>query len=149
MTWSYRCSCCAATAALLFLVTSASAFVHGPRHLHQLGVVHAPRCFSPRAAASTTTMALPSRFKSLPDMELPDDRIISAIDKLKGRATVADVASGAGVSLQQARTGLVLVTALLSGDERTALEVDSDGELLYKFPRNVRGALKSKSRSFR
>ena len=140
------------TAALLFVATSASAFVHGPPHLHKLGLPHPPRSFSPRAATTRVAaplMALPSRFKTLPDMELPDDKIITAIDDLKGRATVADVASGAGVSLEQARAGLVLVPALLAGADRTALEVDSDGELLYTFPRNVRAALKSKSRSFR
>ena len=59
------------------------------------------------------------------------------------------MAASAGVSLDEAKAGLVLMTTLLAGNEKTSLEVDSNGEILYKFPRKTRRALKQQSRLFR
>lgn len=71
---------------------------------------------------------------------LPSDAIISAVEQAGGRVTVADVASGAGVSLSEAKKSLTALAQLADGH----LEVSSDGQLIYAFG-SVRATLLAKS----
>lgn len=71
----------------------------------------------------------------------PPERILQAVEKAGGRVTVADVASGAGVSLNEAKAQLTVLAQLARGD----LEVSSDGELVYRFGSSFRSELSSRS----
>jgi len=83
--------------------------------------------------------------------KLPDERILDALERAptRGRATAADVASLAGVSLEEAKAGLVLLTSLLAADKDTRMEVDADGEVAFGFAPNVRAAVARSSRASR
>lgn len=122
-------------------------------------LAHSCLAFSPQSSGrlSTTT----TNFRSLgrvaalkvPDVasKLPDERILDALERAptRGRATAADVASLAGVSLEEAKAGLVLLTSLLAADKDTRMEVDADGEVAFGFAPNVRAAVARSSRASR
>ncbi len=75
----------------------------------------------------------------LPD--LPDEKLIVAIERLGGRVTASDVAAAAGLDLLETRRQL-LVLAQLSG---AALEVSDGGELVFVVGDDVRGRLRRAS----
>jgi hypothetical protein len=82
---------------------------------------------------------------------LPDERVLDALDRAptRGRATAADVAALGGLSLADAKAGLVLLTTLLAADKDTRMEVDADGDVAFGFAPNVRAAVARASRASR
>ena len=68
-------------------------------------------------------------------------QVLKAVEKAGGRVTVQDVAALAGVDILTAQKGLVKLATLVEGD----LEVGTDGDLVYQFPRNFRTALRTRS----
>lgn len=72
-----------------------------------------------------------------------DDRIITAVDTLsrQDRLTVSDVAAAAGVDLSVANDQLVSLANLTGA----AIDVTDSGSLAYRFPRDVRAALRRAS----
>lgn len=75
---------------------------------------------------------------------LPSDvreRTMKAVDELGGRVTVGDVASRAGMKISQAETAL----QALATDSGGFLEVSTDGDVLYVFPKDYRSVLAAKS----
>eukprot|EP00613_Pedinella_sp_CCMP2098_P082107 CAMPEP_0171936918 /NCGR_PEP_ID=MMETSP0993-20121228/34163_1 /TAXON_ID=483369 /ORGANISM="non described non described, Strain CCMP2098" /LENGTH=695 /DNA_ID=CAMNT_0012578171 /DNA_START=21 /DNA_END=2108 /DNA_ORIENTATION=+ len=83
-------------------------------------------------------------------LSLPDDRVVEAIHSFSGkRVTAADAAAAAGVSLEEAKVGLIALAAVLGSEDGTALEVDGNGEVAYSFPPDVRKSLRKVSRSAR
>ena len=60
--------------------------------------------------------------------DLPDERVLDALERAPtpGRATAADVAALGGVSLDEARAGLMQLSALLATDVNTRMEVDAE-----------------------
>jgi hypothetical protein len=84
--------------------------------------------------------------------QLPSERVIAAVEAMSsdsgGRSSgivASDVAAQVGVSLAQARKDLMKLAAVSQGD----LAVDSNGELLYRFPGNLRGVLAERSAKYR
>eukprot|EP00568_Trieres_chinensis_P007955 CAMPEP_0183308156 /NCGR_PEP_ID=MMETSP0160_2-20130417/20109_1 /TAXON_ID=2839 ORGANISM="Odontella Sinensis, Strain Grunow 1884" /NCGR_SAMPLE_ID=MMETSP0160_2 /ASSEMBLY_ACC=CAM_ASM_000250 /LENGTH=241 /DNA_ID=CAMNT_0025471919 /DNA_START=48 /DNA_END=770 /DNA_ORIENTATION=+ len=74
--------------------------------------------------------------------EPPDKRVVEAMERSGSeRAIASDIAAKAGVSLSIARKSLSTLATLTGGD----IAVTSDGELLYTFPKDLRGALASNS----
>lgn len=71
----------------------------------------------------------------------PSEKVLKAVETAGGRVTVADVASGAGVSLSEAKAQLTVLALLAKGD----LEVSSDGELVYRFGSSFRAELSARS----
>ncbi|KAL1829413.1 hypothetical protein DCAR_0208752 [Daucus carota subsp. sativus] len=76
--------------------------------------------------------------------KLPSDvrkMTMDAVDACGGRVTVGDVASKAGIKLDQAQKAL----QALAADADGFLEVSDDGDVLYAFPKNYRSKLATKS----
>ena len=89
---------------------------------------------------TTTVPAQRPDLKTLMDPKI-DPRVVQAVDHLKGKVTVADVASAAGVDLHTATTN-VRDMAYLTG---AAILVSETGELLYDFGRAPSARLASAS----
>ncbi|OVA09992.1 hypothetical protein BVC80_1751g159 [Macleaya cordata] len=76
--------------------------------------------------------------------KLPTDvrkRAMDAVDSCGGRVTIGDVASKAGLKLNEAEKALQALAADTSG----FLEVSDEGDVLYVFPRDYRTKLAAKS----
>jgi hypothetical protein len=96
---------------------------------------------SHRHARHAPSMAVGKLGSLMKEPDPPPERILQAVEKAGGRVTVADVASGAGVSLNEAKAQLTVLAQLARGD----LEVSSDGELVYRFGSSFRSELSSRS----
>jgi hypothetical protein len=79
--------------------------------------------------------------------QLPSDGVIAAVEEVGGRSAVvaSDVAVKAGISLSEARKDLMKLATVSQGD----IAVDANGELIYKFPANLRGVLAERSAKYR
>ncbi|XP_010244990.1 PREDICTED: uncharacterized protein At5g03900, chloroplastic [Nelumbo nucifera] len=76
--------------------------------------------------------------------KLPSDvrnRAMEAVDSFGGRVTIGDVASKAGLKLNEAQKAL----QALAADTGGFLEVSDEGDVLYVFPRDYRSKLAAKS----
>ncbi|XP_061360665.1 uncharacterized protein At5g03900, chloroplastic [Gastrolobium bilobum] len=76
--------------------------------------------------------------------KLPSDvrkRTMDAIDACGGRMTIGDVASRAGLNLNEAQKAL----QALAADTDGFLEVSDEGDILYVFPKDFRSKLGAKS----
>ncbi|KAL8152928.1 hypothetical protein V2J09_010688 [Rumex salicifolius] len=76
--------------------------------------------------------------------KLPSDvrrRAMDAVDSSGGRVTIGDVASKAGLKLDEAQRAL----QALATDTDGFLEVSNEGDVLYVFPREYRSKLSAKS----
>ncbi|XP_058087824.1 uncharacterized protein At5g03900, chloroplastic [Magnolia sinica] len=76
--------------------------------------------------------------------KLPSDvrkRAMDAVDSSGGRVTIGDVASRAGLKLDEAEKAL----QALATDTGGFLEVSDEGDVLYVFPRDYRSKLAAKS----
>ncbi|MBW4521425.1 MAG: hypothetical protein KME16_17225 [Scytolyngbya sp. HA4215-MV1] len=71
----------------------------------------------------------------------PDATIIKAVERLDYRATVGDVAAQAGIDINLAQQGLLVLASAASGH----LQVAESGEVVYVFPKNIRSILLNKS----
>ena len=94
----------------------------------------------PNEQPRTAIVAPRPDLKTLTDPKI-DSRVVEAVESLKGKVTVADVASAAGVDLQTASTN-VRDMAYLTG---AAIIVSESGELLYDFGRRPSARLASVS----
>ena len=79
--------------------------------------------------------------KGLEDaFELPPQKVVDAVQNANSRrVTAADVAAAGGLSLDEAKKGVVALAAALGAESE--LEVSKTGEIVYNFPSNVNGAL--------
>ncbi|MEO1592543.1 MAG: hypothetical protein AAFU71_14815 [Cyanobacteria bacterium J06632_22] len=66
--------------------------------------------------------------------------IMSAVEALEYRVTVADVAAKSGVSLPVAQQGILA----LASDTQAHMQVAESGDVAYEFPRNFRAVLRNK-----
>ncbi|KAK1861349.1 hypothetical protein I4F81_003933 [Pyropia yezoensis] len=67
-----------------------------------------------------------------------DSRVVSAVSKSRGRrVTAADVAAGAGISMDDAQRELVALASITNG----AMDVSEGGDLAWRFPKDVKAAL--------
>ncbi|GAB4856390.1 hypothetical protein Ancab_014310 [Ancistrocladus abbreviatus] len=76
--------------------------------------------------------------------KLPSDlrkRAMEAVDSFGGRVTIGDVASKAGLKLDEAQRAL----QALAADTNGFLEVSDEGDVLFVFPRDYRSKLAAKS----
>jgi hypothetical protein len=90
---------------------------------------------------------------------LPSNQVVEGIDSIPASkrliksVTVADVATAAGVSLAQAKQDCRLLAAALESSaktrENTLMIVNSDGELVFAFPLNVKAALERASPAYK
>ena len=71
--------------------------------------------------------------------ELNQD-VMKAVESLKYRVTVGDVAAQAGLNVEVAQQGLLALAAETQGH----LQVSEAGEIAYEFPKNFRGVLRNK-----
>ena len=139
---------------LMLTASGAIAFAPGPMsHLMGRAPAHgaftrhseAPRHFlvptTRRAAKPVAKMAVGKLGNLMQEPDPPPEKVLSAVEKAGGRVTVADVASGAGVSLAEAKAQLTVLAQLAKGD----LEVSSDGELVYRFGSSFRSELSARS----
>jgi len=94
-----------------------------------------------RPSPATTMMAGGKLGRLMAEPDPPPENVLRAVEKAGYRVTVADVASGAGVSLSEAKTSLTVLAQLAGGD----LEVSADGELVYRFDGSFRSQLSSRS----
>jgi hypothetical protein len=88
-----------------------------------------------------TMMAVGNLGSFMSEPDPPPETVLRAVEKAGGRVTVADVASGAGISLSEAKKQLTVLAQLARGD----LEVSSDGELVYRFGTSFRSELLARS----
>ena len=63
------------------------------------------------------------------------------------RFTAADLSAASGLSIDEARVGMKELAAALAGAEGLAVSASSRGDLLYSFPKEVRGELASRSKA--
>ncbi|MEM6452556.1 MAG: hypothetical protein AAF703_19850 [Cyanobacteria bacterium P01_D01_bin.105] len=66
--------------------------------------------------------------------------VMKAVEALKYRVTVGDIATQSGLSLAVAEQGLLA----LASETQAHLQVSEAGEIAYEFPRNFRGVLRNK-----
>ena len=72
----------------------------------------------------------------------PPDLVLKAVEKTSNyRLTVPEAASLTGLSLFQAKNGLMTLATLTGGD----LEVTGKGDIIYSYPRNFREILNKRS----
>lgn len=71
--------------------------------------------------------------------ELNQD-VMKAVESLKYRVTVGDVAAQAGLNVEVAQQGLLALASETQGH----LQVSDAGEIAYEFPKNFRGVLRNK-----
>lgn len=103
-----------------------------------------PRSFLPvlRASVQLPTVIRPGG--SVETDKLPSDvrkRTMDAVDSYGGRVTIGDVASRAGLKLNEADRAL----QALAADTAGFLEVSDEGDVLYVFPKDYRSKLAAKS----
>ncbi len=70
----------------------------------------------------------------------PDPAIVKAVERLDYRVTVGDVASQAGLDVNLAERGLLVLASAVGGQ----LQVAESGEVVYLFPKDVQGVLQNK-----
>lgn len=70
----------------------------------------------------------------------PDPRIMKAVERLNYRVTVGDVAAQAGLDVNLAQQGLLVLASEAGGH----LQVAESGEIAYQFPKNFRAILQNK-----
>lgn len=113
---------------------------------------HAPTRAHTRGSLATNTRAIaltdvlkPGAPKRIVESEqLPKDLrdpVMDAIGSLGGKCTVGDVAAAAGVKVFDAENAMKAIAA----DTGATLEVSAQGDILYVFDRDFRGALNAKS----
>ncbi|MEL6815380.1 MAG: hypothetical protein AAFP03_11270 [Cyanobacteria bacterium J06598_3] len=66
--------------------------------------------------------------------------VMKAVESLKYRVTVGDVATRAGLNVEIAQQGLLA----LASETQAHLQVSDAGEIAYEFPKNFRGVLRNK-----
>lgn len=96
------------------------------------------------SAAAVLSMALDSSLAVSNDVRWRDvdSRVVSAVSKSRGRrVTAADVAAGAGISMDDAQRELVALASITNG----AMDVSEGGDLAWRFPKDVKAALLSGS----
>ncbi len=71
--------------------------------------------------------------------------IMTAVETLDYRVTVADVAAQSGLSLPLAQQGIMALAA----DTQAHMQVAESGDVAYEFPRNFRAVLRNKYRQLR
>jgi len=76
---------------------------------------------------------------------VPNPALINAVEQLGYRVTVGDVASQAGLNVATAEQGLLA----LATDAGGHLQVADTGDLVYLFPKDLRGILRSRSLKLR
>lgn len=74
-----------------------------------------------------------------PRVKLNSD-VMKAVESLKYRVTVGDVAAQAGLNVDVAQQGLLA----LASETQAHLQVSNAGEIAYEFPKNFRGVLRNK-----
>lgn len=92
------------------------------------------------AAAAALSMAFDSSLSVADDVRWRDvdSRVVSAVSKSRGRrVTAADVAAGAGISMDGAQRELVALASITNG----AMDVSEGGDLAWRFPKDVKAAL--------
>ncbi|KAL0316105.1 UNVERIFIED_CONTAM: putative protein, chloroplastic [Sesamum radiatum] len=100
-----------------------------------------------RASSSGVDVAAASAIRpggSVESDKLPSDvrkRAMDAIDACGRRVTIGDVASKAGLKLNEAQKAL----QALAADTNGFLEVSDEGDVLYVFPKDYRSKLAAKS----
>lgn len=78
--------------------------------------------------------------------KLPSTAVIDAVASSPNeRVVAADIATKAGVSLEQAKKDLTALATLSRGD----ISVSSDGDLVYRFPNNLQSVLSSNSAKYK
>ena len=81
----------------------------------------------------------------------PSEEVVAAVEAVcnrqpaGARLTAADLAAEGGVSVDTARLGLRDLASALAGADGLSVSASSKGDLLYSFPRDVRGELASRS----
>ncbi|KQJ99730.1 uncharacterized protein At5g03900, chloroplastic isoform X2 [Brachypodium distachyon] len=129
-----------------FLISPSPSTPPSPQHLR---VAHGsfPRPWRPSVRARAGTVEAPSLARPGGAVEtdrLPSDvrdRAMDAVDHFGGRVTIGDVASRAGLQVDQAERAL----QALAADTGGFLEVSGEGEVLYVFPKDYRAKLAGKS----
>ena len=104
-----------------------------------------PRAAAVVAAATTGPAALLGELATPP----PPDSVVAAVEKLppNQRVVAADVAAKGGISLDTAEQGLRELASALAGADGLSVAASDKGDLVYRFPDNVRGELASRSSS--
>ncbi|WP_299491357.1 hypothetical protein [Acaryochloris sp. IP29b_bin.137] len=69
-----------------------------------------------------------------------NSKIMTAVEQLNYRVTVGDVATQAGLDINQSERGLLALASEVSGN----LQVSETGEIAYLFPKNFRSVLRNK-----
>jgi hypothetical protein len=76
---------------------------------------------------------------------VPNPAIINAVEQLDYRVTVGDVATKAGLNVATVEQGLLAIATEAGGH----MQVTDTGDLVYLFPKNLRGVLRSRSLKLR
>ena len=76
---------------------------------------------------------------------VPNPAIINAVEQLDYRVTVGDVATKAGLNVATVEQGLLAIATAAGGH----MQVAETGDLVYLFPKNLRGVLRSRSLKLR
>ncbi|KAM4090318.1 hypothetical protein ACJW30_09G052000 [Castanea mollissima] len=110
--------------------------------------VREPRVLSRAGAAKASSIDVASSSirpgGAVESDKLPSDvrkRAMDAVDACGGRVTIGDVASRAGLKLNEAQKAL----QALASDTNGFLEVSDEGDVLYVFPKDYRTKLAAKS----
>ncbi|MEB3212975.1 MAG: hypothetical protein VKL39_16595 [Leptolyngbyaceae bacterium] len=76
---------------------------------------------------------------------VPDSRLLKAVETLGYRVTVGDVATQAGLDIRLAEQELLALASEANGH----LQVAESGDIVYRFPKNVRAILRNNSLKLR
>ena len=115
-----------------------------PTHAHTRAHTRGSLATNTRAIALTDVLKPGAPKRIVESEQLPKDLrdpVMDAIGSLGGKCTVGDVAAAAGVKVFDAENAMKAIAA----DTGATLEVSAQGDILYVFDRDFRGALNAKS----
>ena len=77
----------------------------------------------------------------------PPEKVVAAVEALPSqqRVTAADLSAQSGIGIDDARLGLKELATALAGADGLSVSASSKGDLLYKFPADVRKELAARS----
>lgn len=133
-------SLCSSSSSFVARISTSTSFRRRPSFVSRPCPPTAPSrspCWTTISAAATSE----NLRENLTDVPDPVIRAVETLSRRQPRQTVADIAAAAGLSLSSVSDEVVKLASLTGA----ALDVSESGDIAYRFPSDVRGALRSRS----
>jgi len=122
---------------------------------HEVRPLHAPALNPSNLPRAVVSMQASDNFLEPFELNPPSEEVVVAVESMRQREpegtrmTAADLSAASGISIDEARLGMKDLAAALAGADGVSVSASSKGDLLYSFPKDVRGQLASRSSAAR